>query len=455
MNVSNTRLLSEFAAGLRYDDVPGDVIESTKAVLLDCIGCAVGGGETVPARAMLDAFRGVEATGKCTIIGQRDGINALEAAYMNAFLVDILDFEETTNVSHPSASVIPAALALAEQLGSSGREFIASVVVGFEVGCRVAGACIPSPERLSQVATLFYAETLGAAAACGRLLNLTASQFESLLGIAAAHTPLPLWVSRWAKPRHWTKNNWGQQAASGLWASLLAQGGFLGPLGVLDSEIGFWRMIGSDRFDPDALVHDLGTQFHLSTVGFKWFPCCMWLQPALHAAQQILRDVEIDVAQITLVAVKTSGHVVRNFADYSPGNIVDAEFSLPFTMAALLKGIEPGPAWFSPAVMSDPDVKDMMARVTLEVDDFADAQFNNQEGWVATVEIVTDSGHKHARSYIHSTRQRYDVDWGRLEAKFRSLSAHRLAVAACDSIIETALDMERVENVAYLARLTV
>jgi 2-methylcitrate dehydratase PrpD len=452
---SNTRLLSDFASSLRYLDIPADVVAKAKAVILDCLGCAVGGGDTMPAQAVLRAFRSVEAPGECTIIGQRGGVNALQASYVNAFLVDILDYEETTNVSHPSAAVVPAALSAAEMFCCSGRDLLTAVVAGIEAACRVAGACIPSPERLSRVATLFYAETIGAAAACGRIMNLSSGEFENLFGIAAAHTPLPLWVSRWAKPRHWTKNNWGQQASSGLLSSLLAREGFCGPWGVFDSDIGFWRMVGSDRFDPGILTEGLGDRFQLSAVGFKWYPCCMWLHPALHAAHQILGEAGIDPGDIESVTVRTSGHVVRNFADYDPENIVDAEFSMPYTMAAVLVGIPPGPQWFSPAIMNDPGIRDMMDRVALEVDSHADDQFNKQEAWVATVEIKTRCGKEYARQYVHSRKQSSSVDWGRIEAKFRGLATNRLGPSACDSIVEAVQALEGMESVRHLTGMLV
>ena len=147
-----TEVLAEYAVSTRYESYPPDVTARAKLVILDTIGCMLGGAATRLGQSMLDTLMASGESGFSTIAGTQARFGAATAALLNGTNANALDFDETLEgIGHPSASVIPAALALGELRRSDGKAFLNAVLAGYDVGNRIGKSIQPTYERLQQV----------------------------------------------------------------------------------------------------------------------------------------------------------------------------------------------------------------------------------------------------------------------------------------------------------------
>lgn len=335
LTVTSSMKLARFSVA-DLNHVPPDVLAMAKMVLMDTLGCMFGGSRTKVARCLEDVMTASGGTPQATVIGLGRRLSGIQAGYVNGQLADILDFEDTF-VGHPGAAVIPAALAAAEIVNCSGLELLKAIIVGYEVCMRVALAVRPSQPAAHANAGVFYFHCFGATAAAGRLLRLEVGELEQAFGIAASHAPLPIWLAKWERPLHWVKNNFGGQTAAGLIGVLLAKTGFAGPRNILDHPLGFWRMVGSDRYDAEVVTRGLGDEFLILQDTFKPYPCCRWLHSTLDGVDYIVKTHRLERGVLASIVVRGPNHLL-NFGDLTPQTLVDAQFSLPYSVAALLLG---------------------------------------------------------------------------------------------------------------------
>lgn len=354
----------DYLHDLRYDGLPQEVRERAIDVLLDTLGCMLGGAATDLGAAYIRVTRRVAGQGPSTAFGIERKVDAVSAAFLNAAHADALDYEDTL-LGHPSSTIVPAALAAGEMAGSSGAEVIAAIVAAYDVSVRIAASITPSPERARDVAVRFAWLGFGAAAAAAKLLRLTAAQTLDAFGYAGASSPLPVWITKWPRPLHWIKNNLSEQARAGVLGVLAAQDGLGGPRQILDSDLGFWRMVGSDRFNPDALHDGLGSRYAILETHFKPYPACRWLHTIIEATQRLRDEHRLNPVDIEAIRVGAPDETANWFIDPVPATQVDAEFSIPYVVAVTLHSIAPGPQWYAAHTLRDPSVLALAKKVSV------------------------------------------------------------------------------------------
>lgn len=362
--------------GVRYDDLPSAVAARAVDVIVDTVGCAIGGILTEPGAVLARVLRGLAGQGCATGLGVRSGMDLVSAVLLNAYLADILDYEDTVpGLGHPSAVIVPAALAVGETVGATGRDVVVAVVVGYEVGVRVGRAVLPSPERRQQVPVQYSWNAFGAVAAASKLLGLSAEATLDAFGYAGAASPLPTWTTRWGRPAHWLKGNMGEQARAGILGAILAQEGFRGPRRILDSDLGFWRMIGSDRYDPTELTRGLGVCYEVANTHFKPYPACRWLHTTVAAVRSIVQREGLGAEDIEEIIVRSFRDSTDWFDEPEPATLVDAQFSIPYAVAVAFLDVPVGPAWYRPETLYDPQLLALARRVRVEGSEEADVGF--------------------------------------------------------------------------------
>ena len=362
-----TEALVKYICESRFEDVPGDVIEKAKWIVLDTLGCALAGSQTELGRVVIDQVNELGGKKESLIFGKKMRTNSLCAGYCNTILSDALDFEETAPLAHPSAVIIPAALASGEMAKAPGKTLLLAVIAGYEVSLRIGYAILPSPEVQQMVAVAFSFLSFGACTASGKILNLTFEQMLNAFGYAGAATSLPTWATKWKRPLHWVKNNYGEQTQAGMLGALLSRKGFLGPPKILDEDFGFWRMVGSDRWDDKVITEGLGVLYEIRKDTFKPYPACRWLHATLDALNFIVTEQGFTARDVEWVKVRTVKGAV-NLLDYNPETMIDGEFSLPYCCAMILMRQKPGPSWYSVENLSSKEVASCMAKVKAEVD---------------------------------------------------------------------------------------
>lgn len=364
-----TGTLASHAVSLSWDRLPTDVQDIVRQALFDAICCGIAGSETDLATIYRKALD-LPSPKQAHLLGVPFQTTAPAAAFHNALAVNALDYDDTGGSGgHPGSVVIPAALAAAELAGAGGVELLTAIAVGYEVTLRVGAAIRPSPGLYTLVHSASTHSVFGAAAAAGRLLGLDERGMCRAFGIAGPWSPVPhAGKFGWGESTlSWIKDNVALPAEAGVRAAMLAVAGLPASETVLDGEMGFWRMAASDQCNFEILL-DRET-FHLRDLGFKTYPCCRWLHPALDALAETGHErvfVGDDVAEII---IETTEPVARLFDIRCPRSMIDAQFSAPHAFAMALLQI-PHDRWWRQEWRQNEDVQRLMETVRLvEVSD--------------------------------------------------------------------------------------
>jgi 2-methylcitrate dehydratase PrpD len=318
--------LSGFASSLRFADLPADVRSQVGWILADTVAAIVAGSAEPEVRALLARISPTTA-GPTTLPGLGRGAGADVAALLNGTAGTFLEMDEGNRFSrgHPCIHAMPAALALAEERGADAQAFLAAVVVGYEVGSRLGAA--------SQVRGPFHPHgtwgTIGAGAACARILGMDAKAMRETINIAASLTTAS--SKQTMLQGGLVRNVYaGMSNRNGLLAAQLAESGFSGER---DGPGSLLERLISDRFDRDAVVADLGRDFHLMHNYFKLHSCCRYNHGTLDAVDAIAAQGALPPPEAMERIEVTSYHLAAELDDRAPRNTLAAKFSIPFAVA--------------------------------------------------------------------------------------------------------------------------
>ena len=452
-----TEVLAEYAVSTRYESYPPDVTARAKLVILDTIGCMLGGAATRLGQSMLDTLMASGECGFSTIAGTQARFGAATAALLNGTNANALDFDETLEgIGHPSASVIPAALALGELRRSDGKAFLNAVLAGYDVGNRIGKSIQPTYERLQQVWNVGTWQTMGAVAAAARIMDLDVAQTRHAYGIAGATAPLPN-TQKWGwelaeRPIHWVKEPTGWASWAGTAAALLAANGFVGNRFILDGPKGFWIMAGSDQCDFGAMVAGLGERHAVMDLSLKPYPCCRWQHAALDCVETILLENGLQPTDIGSVDIH-SFDWVEAFEVYGPQDMVDAEFSLPYSVTMLINRIARGAEWFTQDRLHDPVITEYSRRVRVHKDPEMNALYHTKGNVCAKVAITTTDGREFLETSIcpKGSPEKF-LSEGTIVEKFRALAEPALGNGSAE-LLDLLLNLEQLDDLSRLTTL--
>jgi len=422
---SPTLTLARFALDLSLDAVPAPVLRMVKRLVLDHLGCALGGSRTPLARIAADVAR-ADRGGPAIVVGTRHHAAPGPAAFANAMAANALDYDDTGATGHPGSTVIPAALALAEALGRSGADFLAAVLAGYEVWIRIGAGVQPSWARRVEVYGSGTTQTFGAVVAAGRLLGLGVEEMLSAFGLAGAFAPLPHEAKfGWDEARlSWVKDDVAWPAEAAVRAAQLAARGFLATHTILDGERGLARMMGSDRYEPARMVREVGTEWDVLGLSLKPYPCCRWIHSTLDALREVMRGHGLGPDEVRRVTVRSIEALATWFDGRRPPTMVDAQFSVPHAVAMVILD-RPRAEWWQAPNRQDSAVHALMDRVALEADPAAQATWATlrHSARIPVTVIVETAG----RTLEHSRRHARGgldepLDDDEVERKYRELA---------------------------------
>lgn len=403
-NHSATHQLAKFAASVKYIRIPEEVVTKVVWHLVDTLGCAVAGAELPIAEMSRVAAKAIGANGRCPVFGTEQLYSPAGAAFANASIANALDFDDGTEVNgkglgHPGATLVPAALSGLSRFEVSGDLLIRALTAGYEVNNRLIVALQPSPERFEQVYGVSQHQAIGAAIVYGVMAGLDVKQLHNAIGLAATLTNVPsLHKYNWQhRPIVSLKDGVAPAAMAGVLAVEYTLAGLTGSVDVLDGATGYWRMMGSDQFDFETLVRGLGVEWRTMESSFKLYPACRWLAPALEAFES-LRDLNrLDAAQIDTIHVHTFSKIANDLSESCPVNETDAQFSLPYLIAALAMRLPAGPEWFKSRSLRDPQLLAIARKVSIHVDPAMDAAMKGsfrRPSASVSIEMMNGARHK-------------------------------------------------------------
>jgi 2-methylcitrate dehydratase PrpD len=382
-----TLAVAEWVAGLRYVDLPATTREVIRWAILDTVGCGVNGLPTEWAQLVLRwAEEGQGGKGQATVWGQaQPSLRAADAALVNGTAIHSFELDDYHRVKlHPGAVVIPAAFAVAEKLGSSGKEILTAVAAGYEVTIRSSLALDPSAGRLRGWHLTGICGPLGAAAACAKLMGLTAEQTAWAIGLGGTQGA-GLWAFT-ADGAMSKRLHPGRAAHAAVLAAELAAAGFTGPTQIYEAADGGFLKAHSDAANASLLVEGLGTHYWSDDLCTKPYSCCGSLHAYIDAARELRRQTGLPAGSRTKVKVGMSKVVdVQCGFDYSPPTtVLNAQMSARYCIAVSLLEGAALPPQFQPEKLIDPEIVALAQSIELVPDPALDNLYPKHfAGWVA------------------------------------------------------------------------
>jgi 2-methylcitrate dehydratase PrpD len=380
--------LAGFAAGLRFEHIPEPVVRKTEDLLVDWFASAVAGHGSRPVESIARFAQAMGAPqGEAEVIASRQRNSPYFAAMANAAASHVAEQDDVHNgsVFHPATVVFPPALAVAQTLGASGRQFLAACVAGYEVGIRVGEFLGRSHYKVFH--TTGTAGTLAAAAAVGNLLGLDAQHMRHAFGSAGTQSS-GLWeflrTAADSKQLHTAHS-----AAAGLMAAYLAKDGFTGADRIFDGPQGMAAGMSTDA-DPRRLSDGLGTRWATAETSFKYHASCRHTHPAADALAQVMREHALKPADIARVVT----HVHQGAIDVlgpviDPKTVHQSKFSMGTVLALVAHYRHAGLPEFEQHFRDDA-VMQLRDRIEMALDAEVDGAYPRR--WIGKVTVHTTDG---------------------------------------------------------------
>lgn len=430
--------LAAFAAQATFDRLPAAVIDSVRLRVLDILGICVAASRLDTSQAARDWVTDQGGRPQAHAVGMPEPVPAALAAFVNGVLAHSLDYDDThlPSILHPSACVVPAALAAAQYAGADGRATIAAIASGLEICVRLGMAGYRRDSQTSvflehgQHATSICG-AVAAAVSSGLLLRLDADGIVHAIGIAASMSAGIIEANRAGGSVKRMHCGWAAHA--GVSAAQLAARGFTGPDTVLEGRFGFYRAWLHGDYDPAALTEGLGLTWAVPGIFFKPYPANHFTHAAVDAAI-VLRAGGLEPGQVESAELGVAAAAVRTIGEpievkRAPLTGYMAQFSGPYAVAAGLlggTGLGVGLADFTDELAQDPARRRLMARVSVVADDNCTRIFPYQ--FPAVLRVRTTDG-RTLRTEVMTTRggPERPLSAAELRTKFRDNVAGALS----------------------------
>ncbi|MDA4129855.1 MAG: MmgE/PrpD family protein [Thaumarchaeota archaeon] len=445
--------LAQFAVNATLDRIPSDVQRTVKSAFLDSVGCAIAGTTTLSSKIASNWVRRNGGRSESTLFADTWKGPSSSVAFANTVSANALDFEPVGPESHVCAVTIPSALAVAEALNSTGRDFLTALVLGIEVSGKI-GAALKRFDRNKYRDWPVLGHThavFGATVAAGKLLHLDSDQMLNAFGIAGYSATLPTLKRMFRNPpAPMTKyDNLGLLSQAGVQAAYLAKDGFTGDKSVLDGEDGFWKFSGYPECNWQALVPPKDNSWYALELWFKPYPVTSYTITALDGVMSVIHKEKIELEDIEEISIGTRPQF--------PGSLnkkietsLDAWLSWPFSVSALVNNVRPLKDWQSERVYTDKKILDFMDRVKIE--ELSRAALSTEkpmwEGWSpAKIFIKTKKGQFEGMTYY--LKRLTDLE---LENKFTENVQGVVGSEDCRKLLKMCKDIENLENISKLPR---
>lgn len=286
-------------------------------------------------------------------------------------------------------------------------------------------------------------------------MNLTSDQTLSALGMTGIYIAVPAW-HKWVgdgglTPRKHIKQGWSWMAMTGAFASLSAAHGLemLQSNGVLDGDLGLWRMVGMDSFAEPEVVNQLGVDFHIREYATKRYPGCAYTHPAIEGVRTILTSLVASATDIARIDVTTSADAAVGFDEQAPSGLVDKQFNIPYQVAASVLAGEPGPDWYRLPARTAEAVDELAHRTFVSYDADCDREYAMRSNCIAKVSLALRDGRVGNARINHVS----DVTEGSaIEAKFLTTAGQVLGATRARAIKKQVDEIGMASSVADLAQ---
>jgi 2-methylcitrate dehydratase len=444
-----------------FTDIPSDVVHQTKRLVLDTLGCAIGGYGSEASRILQSYIRETGHPGESTVFGSGIRTSCVNAALANGAMVRYLDYNDTAFILqgdtyrtgyHPS-EVIPPILALCERQKASGRDVIAAINLGYDLSLAfLEGVQGPGMEKKG-----WNGDTRGAyimPLVAGKILELTAEQMESAVGICGSCHAVFGILDTPAEEYTMTKNiRFPTMSSAGIMAAMLAGKGFTGPAGMIEGHDGFVQSVMDGEYDLNPLLSFSG-KYAIRETCIKSIIADFSSHGHLTATLTLAREKDIrpeDVAEVRITTSKRCAEHTGDPVKKYPKNKETADHSSYYLTAVAIVDRQIGPGQFTPEKYNDPRVFDLIGKVDLRGDPSLD-----KARPAGISEIVTKDGKTcslrvdHPRGHARNPMTDQEV----IE-KFKDMASVYMSEEHMKRLIEAVFDMDKLDDIGKLLDLMV
>jgi len=437
----STDTIARFVRDVKFKNLPSEVTARAKVAIRDHLGVMLAAAHDRAVQAAGSVARNMGGAREATLIGTAEKVPVNLASMVGAVMARTLDmddgaYRQTGHLAHAGGVVVPCALSLAEWRNATGKELIEAAAAAYEVTLR-AGWII---SLWKMFAPAGMAGTYGAAAAGAKLMNLDAQKTKDALGVAEAHCLYPSKAKRFDKTVM-TKEAAGWGAMTGVTAALLAQAGFEGPDTLFDLS----------EYNREPLA-SLGSEWEIMRLYFKPYSSCRFTHAPLDGVFELIgkHSLSADAVKEIIIGVSFPA-AVKLFSTYNPPNIWQAQFSLPYVVAAALSEGKVGPDQFTDAKLGDEAIRSQAEKVTLVADDEAGALASGKGMRSCRVKIVTHDGRAFETfvGYPKGSPENPMTE-EELSSKFVELAATALGSEKAGEVLKELNRLEEIDNISRI-----
>jgi len=433
--------LSAFVAETSFEDLSDEAVASVRDVTLDTVGAIVAGSQESENSAFADLVSKRSGPGTATILGHGLKAEPMFATLVNSTAGVALEMDEGNRFGggHPAIHTLPGALAVAEEMGASGRSFIEAVLVGYEVESRIGGAT----KVRDNVHSHGHWGAVGTAAAVAKLRGHTAEGVRAIINLAASMSPANTWTTAFEGAT--IRNLYpGRSGFHGILAEHLYACGFTG-LDDAPSDV-FGTIIG-ESFDQDAVVNGLGGEYRIQQNYFKLHACCRFNHPALDAVMQATASSDFAPEDVEAVDVSVPSMLQGMLGEY-PENMLAAKFNVPYAVSAALVHGKTDISVFRPQIISGHEIRRVAERVTVHID----AELASGSGVPKTTALIRLRDGRKLSGETKLVRGDYGnrIPNDELVGKFEFLTRDILGHEHTENVISLVSDLENLDDIRTL-----
>lgn len=443
-----TKALADFTAQVRYENLSDFTVRKTKQCILDWFGIAIRGSIEEPIQIIRETLFAAGGNAQATVFSADSSkTSALQAAFCNGASSHSLDYDDLHNPSiiHLACVVVPPVFAIAEAEKKSGKEMLAAVVAGYEVGARVGESVIP--ESYFFWHTTGTAGTFGAGASAARILGLDAAHTLQCFGSAGTQAA-GLW--EFLKEGSMSKTlHAGKSSYAGVISAYLARAGFTGASKILEGEKGFCRAMVAEPH-LEKLTDGLGQGYKIDDNSFKPYACCKHSHAGLYAMQVLKKENNLTISDIEKIDLRVND--ITNFLINNPlpQTPYGCKFSLQYCLGGMMKYGQMGVREFSPEVITDKEVRALMERITITKDAAVQNIYDTDPSKLASKLVITCKDGRILEKLVEYPKgdPPNPMTWDDTVAKFMSLAEPVYGEAKAQKLVALIDQLEKVENFA-------
>lgn len=442
---STTVSLAKYFSNISYDNFTVEEVAQTKKLILDLLGACFTGSQTKPASIITDYINSIKEVKQATLIGHKLRTTGAYAALGNGTYAHSLELDDGHRgaMAHPGTVIIPAAMAACEKYRGNGKDFIKSVITGYEAMLKIGMAVAPThrEKHFHPTATV---GCFGAAVAVGNIIGLDSKEMSNALGIAGS---LASGLFEFLEKGSMVKRlHAGQAAYNGFFASELAALGYGGPDTILEGKEGFFKAF-SENYCIEVF-NKLGDPFEIMNTYLKPYPTCRHIHATIDGVKNIIKTHD-DIGLNKIESVEVSTYKSASYLSKSSiKSFLDAQFSIPYAVAVTLESGDALLNQFYPPRKNDSKIKELMSKVKVKFDPKMEERYPETRATQVNIKV----GSEIFREYIEYPKGSPEnpLSNDEITSKFKDLLSDM--ELDCNKIISLVRNLDNIKDIRELTQ---